>query len=94
VWQAPTSCAWAARVYVSDADARSHGRRACGLPSAHAAFAPHGAERGRPGGWWQAGEPGAARAAGARARAPGRPPAGADAGAGPRASQAARRAWS
>ena len=38
VWNAPTSCAWAARVYVSNREARDHGRRSVGLPSAMAAF--------------------------------------------------------
>ena len=39
VWNAPTSCAWAARVFVSDAGARAHGVKTCGLPSAFATFA-------------------------------------------------------
>lgn len=33
VWNAPTSCAWASRVYVDCAEARDHGVRTCGLPS-------------------------------------------------------------
>ena len=33
VWDFPTSCAWAARVYVSNATARDHGLRVVGLPS-------------------------------------------------------------
>ncbi|KAK9909374.1 hypothetical protein WJX75_001229 [Coccomyxa subellipsoidea] len=38
VWNPPSSCAWAARVYVSNWQARNHGRRHCGLPSRMAAF--------------------------------------------------------
>ncbi|KAG1670205.1 hypothetical protein FOA52_014981 [Chlamydomonas sp. UWO 241] len=38
VWNAPTSCAWASRVYVSNKDARDHGLRSVGLPSRLAAF--------------------------------------------------------
>jgi hypothetical protein len=38
VWNVPTSCAWAARVYVSNKDARDHGVRAVGLPSRVATF--------------------------------------------------------
>ena len=38
VWNPPTSCAWAARVFVSNREARDHGRRCVGLPSAVAAF--------------------------------------------------------
>lgn len=37
-WDPPVSAAWAAKVLVSNAEARSHGRRACGLPSAAASF--------------------------------------------------------
>ena len=55
VWQFPTSCAWAARVYVSSADARSHGRKVCGLPSSHARFQAQGLAAGEKGSWWQAG---------------------------------------
>ncbi|GBF90992.1 hypothetical protein Rsub_03847 [Raphidocelis subcapitata] len=39
VWNAPLSCAWAGRVYVSDREARDHGLRLVGLPSRLAAFA-------------------------------------------------------
>ena len=38
VWNAPTSCAWAARVFVNNKDARSHGVKTCGLPSHFAHF--------------------------------------------------------
>lgn len=38
VWNPPTSCAWAARVYVDSAEARNHGVRAVGLPSRLASF--------------------------------------------------------
>jgi hypothetical protein len=38
VWNPPTSCAWAARVYVSNKEARDHGLRHVGLPSRLAAF--------------------------------------------------------
>ena len=58
VWQFPSSCAWAARVYVSNADARSHGRRSCGLPSSHARFQPQDGASDTAGGWWQSGAPG------------------------------------
>jgi len=43
VWNPPTSCAWAARVYVSNREARDHGRRCVGLPSSVAAFEGGGA---------------------------------------------------
>jgi hypothetical protein len=60
VWNAPTSCAWAQRVYVSNKSARNHGRKAVGLPSRLASFVqadtPHEqlADRSkvRPGSWW------------------------------------------
>ena len=32
VWNPPTSCAWAARVFVNNRDARAHGVKTCGLP--------------------------------------------------------------
>ena len=38
VWNAPTSCAWAQRVYVNSKSARDHGRRCVGLPSRLATF--------------------------------------------------------
>jgi hypothetical protein len=38
VWNFPTSCAWAARVYVSNKEARDHGIRSVGLPSRTASF--------------------------------------------------------
>ena len=39
VWNAPTSCAWAQRVYVSNRAARQHGLHHVGLPSRLASFA-------------------------------------------------------
>jgi len=33
IWNPPTSCAWASRVYVDSDDAREHGVKTCGLPS-------------------------------------------------------------
>lgn len=56
VWNPPTSCAWAAKVFVNDHTARAHGVKTCGLPSAFASFAETTAEktaektRGRDGG--------------------------------------------
>ncbi|DBA85143.1 TPA: hypothetical protein ACH3X2_005862 [Trebouxia sp. C0005] len=38
VWNFPTSCAWAARVYVNNSAARNHGRKDVGLPSRLASF--------------------------------------------------------
>ncbi|GMH37856.1 hypothetical protein BSKO_05740 [Bryopsis sp. KO-2023] len=38
VWNPPTSCAWAARVYVSNKEARNHGLKHVGLPSRFAKF--------------------------------------------------------
>ncbi|GIM12105.1 hypothetical protein Vretimale_15538, partial [Volvox reticuliferus] len=38
VWNPPTSCAWAARVYVNNREARDHGVNHVGLPSRLAAF--------------------------------------------------------
>ena len=38
VWDFPTSCAWAARVYVNNKDARDHGISSVGLPSRLANF--------------------------------------------------------
>ncbi|GFH22807.1 uncharacterized protein HaLaN_20323, partial [Haematococcus lacustris] len=38
VWNAPTSCAWAARVYVNNKEARDHGLQCVGLPSRLATF--------------------------------------------------------
>ncbi|KAL4438455.1 hypothetical protein ABPG77_000103 [Micractinium sp. CCAP 211/92] len=37
-WNFPTSCAWAARVYVNNKEARDHGISSVGLPSRLAAF--------------------------------------------------------
>jgi hypothetical protein len=39
VWNAPTSCAWARRVYVNNRSARDHGLQHVGLPSRLATFA-------------------------------------------------------
>ena len=44
VWNPPTSCAWAAKVFVDSPDAMAHGRAQCGLPSRLGAFA-HGPAR-------------------------------------------------
>jgi|APGre2960657404_1045060.scaffolds.fasta_scaffold48048_1 hypothetical protein len=58
VWNAPTSCAWASRVYVSNRAARDHGRAHVGLPSRVADFLPlptveGGQKQPRGGGnWW------------------------------------------
>ncbi|XP_014523161.1 protein NEOXANTHIN-DEFICIENT 1 [Vigna radiata var. radiata] len=38
VWNRPTSCAWATRVYVNNDDACCHGRKEVGLPSQMARF--------------------------------------------------------
>lgn len=38
VWNRPTSCAWATRVYVNNNEACSHGRKDVGLPSQVARF--------------------------------------------------------
>ena len=48
VWNPPTSCAWAARVFVNNRDARAHGVKTCGLPSAFAAFDEARARARRP----------------------------------------------
>ena len=55
VWNPPTSCAWAARVFVNDAGARAHGVKTCGLPSALARFDDDDddARRGKTHGWWK-----------------------------------------
>ncbi|KAF8067121.1 NDX1 [Scenedesmus sp. PABB004] len=55
VWNPPTSCAWAARVYVSNGEARDHGVRSVGLPSRLAAFEPlrHAASSSKA--WWTRG---------------------------------------
>jgi hypothetical protein len=37
-WNFPTSCAWAARVYVNNVSARNHGLKVVGLPSRLASF--------------------------------------------------------
>ncbi|CAK8534906.1 unnamed protein product [Lathyrus sativus] len=38
VWNRPTSCAWATKVYVNNSEACSHGRKDVGLPSQVATF--------------------------------------------------------
>jgi hypothetical protein len=57
VWNAPTSCAWAARVYVSNGEARDHGVAHVGLPSRLAAFdcsSASSSSSGSTGGsWWR-----------------------------------------
>lgn len=55
VWNAPTSCAWAARVFVNNKDARSHGVKTCGLPSHFAHFEEEGTREGAGAahGWWK-----------------------------------------
>ena len=40
VWDFPTSCAWAARVFVTNKEARTHGISEVGLPSRLAGFKP------------------------------------------------------
>ena len=55
VWNAPTSCAWAARVYVNSEAARRHGLQEVGLPSHLARFAAGGAA-GRSSWWGQENE--------------------------------------
>jgi hypothetical protein len=62
VWNPPTSCAWAQRVYVSNKIARDHGLQSVGLPSRLARFSqsskPHtlaskvSARQVRQGSWW------------------------------------------
>lgn len=58
VWNPPTSCAWAQRVYVSNRAARNHGLRHVGLPSRLAAFSqqePPVATAARAASWWNVG---------------------------------------
>eukprot|EP00238_Polyblepharides_amylifera_P005577 CAMPEP_0196584008 /NCGR_PEP_ID=MMETSP1081-20130531/45441_1 /TAXON_ID=36882 /ORGANISM="Pyramimonas amylifera, Strain CCMP720" /LENGTH=270 /DNA_ID=CAMNT_0041905075 /DNA_START=1 /DNA_END=813 /DNA_ORIENTATION=+ len=60
VWNAPTSCAWASHVFVNNKEARDHGLKEVGLPSAFVKFSNHplanmvaGApKRARAGNWW------------------------------------------
>lgn len=62
VWNPPTSCAWAQRVYVSNKTARNHGLQSVGLPSRLAKFTqslnPHlkaskvSAHQAKQGSWW------------------------------------------
>ncbi|CAL5219720.1 g1613 [Coccomyxa viridis] len=60
VWNPPTSCAWAARVYVNNREARSHGRKHCGLPSRVCSFADitssPSKSRRKPPSWWHQGD--------------------------------------
>ncbi|PNW85602.1 hypothetical protein CHLRE_03g194450v5 [Chlamydomonas reinhardtii] len=65
VWNPPTSCAWAARVFVNNREARDHGVHHVGLPSRLGAFsllpAASGAaatERRNGGNWWLPTAPG------------------------------------
>jgi len=63
VWNAPLSCAWAGRVYVSNKEARDHGLAHVGLPSRLARFDGAGApqpsvrdeRRAEARSWWRAG---------------------------------------
>ncbi|KAG2483808.1 hypothetical protein HYH03_017331 [Edaphochlamys debaryana] len=65
VWNPPTSCAWAARVYVNNKEARDHGIHHVGLPSRLASFAltsgsgaqGQGQQLEKRGGWWKADGP-------------------------------------
>lgn len=54
VWNVPTSCAWAARVYVNNSDARKHGRKDVGLPSRLASFSEDSSQQPS---WWHAPQP-------------------------------------
>ncbi|KAG2442341.1 hypothetical protein HXX76_002427 [Chlamydomonas incerta] len=75
VWNPPTSCAWAARVFVNNREARDHGVRHVGLPSRLGAFslvpaAAAGAaapEQRSGGNWWLPGAPGGKQSAAAPA---------------------------
>jgi len=66
VWNPPTSCAWAGRVYVNNREARDHGIKECGLPSHFVGFsqmdAPKGSARRKQaqkkGCWWAEGRKG------------------------------------
>jgi hypothetical protein len=54
-WNFPTSCAWAARVYVNNVSARNHGVSAVGLPSRLASFRAvpkPSTSRPSPKNWW------------------------------------------
>jgi len=54
VWNPPTSCAWAARVYVTNQEAKSHGISVCGLPSRTATFKERNDSKlTDTTGWWQ-----------------------------------------
>ncbi|KAF6253095.1 hypothetical protein COO60DRAFT_1703985 [Scenedesmus sp. NREL 46B-D3] len=67
VWNPPTSCAWAARVYVSSREARDHGVKSVGLPSRLASFPLLSQPAGSSSAWWGRA---AAPAAGSSSRAP------------------------
>ncbi|KAK9825989.1 hypothetical protein WJX74_003554 [Apatococcus lobatus] len=58
IWDFPASCAWAARVYVNDKDARTHGKQHVGLPSRVASFSqrpPSSNFQGPHQTWWNEG---------------------------------------
>eukprot|EP00892_Ulva_mutabilis_P011491 jgi/Ulvmu1/8714/UM047_0054.1 len=58
VWNPPTSCAWAQRVYVNNRAARNHGLRHVGLPSRVASFTqqePPVATAAATPSWWNVG---------------------------------------
>jgi hypothetical protein len=67
VWNPPTSCAWAARVYVSNKEARDHGIKSVGLPSRLASFNALSQAAGSSNAWWN--RPTTAAAAGDRSKA-------------------------
>ncbi|XP_054806550.1 protein NEOXANTHIN-DEFICIENT 1 isoform X2 [Prosopis cineraria] len=52
VWNRPTSCAWAARVYVNSDRACDHGRKEVGLPSQMARFSKRITAVTRKNGFW------------------------------------------
>ncbi|WIA32718.1 hypothetical protein OEZ86_005904 [Tetradesmus obliquus] len=52
VWNAPTSCAWAARVFVNNKEARDHGIKSVGLPSRLASFQALSQAAGSSKAWW------------------------------------------
>jgi hypothetical protein len=55
VWNPPTSCAWAARVFVSNKEARDHGIKFVGLPSRLASFQALSQAAGSSKAWWSKG---------------------------------------
>jgi hypothetical protein len=60
VWNPPTSCAWAARVFVSNKEARDHGIKSVGLPSRLASFTALSQVAGSSKAWWSNPAPAAA----------------------------------